>query len=303
MQWFTAVEGKKHLDEVAKVLVLASPKWASLDKSLSADGVGWSGSMYKYCALTTCQALCYAILILYLAYSSQDECRKTVVSFLKWGTWDLERWGDLSEVTQLWSSRTLLCAQVWQPGTWLLHYTNILVVTRKEKGCQEVHCNLQIPQNVRHYHWVASIVVTEGLVLQEVLRMRVHCASWLGALYKIKSFVLGCRQKEESRIYGEERHPHLSLKALLSQQPSFTPAPSRISHPGAHKATSVACFSVSSKSSSFLPQGLCICSSFCLGNSTYSCSFPVLGSQTKSQLHRETQITQLFCLWFCLSTC
>lgn len=139
-------------------------------------------------------------LILYLAYSSQNECRKTVVSFLKWGTWDLERWGDLSEVTQLRSSRTLLCAQVWQAGTWLLHYTNFLVVMREKKGCQEVHCNLQIPQNVRHYHWVAFIVVTEGLVLQEVLRMRVHCASWLGASYKIKSFVLGCWQKEESRI-------------------------------------------------------------------------------------------------------
>ena len=192
-----AIERKKQLDEVAKVLVLAFPKCANLDKSLYlfdfwffylqngvgyrllwlwnspgkntgvgshsllqgiflTQGLNWGllhcsqilyhlnhqgspGLKYVqvYCAFTTCQALCWTILTLYLAYSPQNECSKIVVSFLKWQTWDLERWGDLLEVTQLWSSRTFVGAHVWQPRHVATRLRYLFWLWERRKGARK----------------------------------------------------------------------------------------------------------------------------------------------------------------------
>ena len=186
------------------------------------------------------------------------------------------------------------CNWLHSPGMRLLDYTNILDIVRREKDAPNHN---PVPQTCEALSRNSTPRGFWGLRPTGGTEDKIQYVSWLGALAKIRTCIPGCWQKEE-KIQGEERHPYLSPNPCLSAHISYDP-------PSAYKATLVACLSVSSAPRSFLPQGLCICSSGLLPRRLFLQLFPSHSSSLKTSINFSEKsnlpISLLICVFYLLA--
>lgn len=176
----------------------------------------------------------------------------------------------------------------------------------KEKDVQKRVVICKSHKNVRDYHWVALIVVTEGLFLQEVLRGKrtvFHDGAGWGHCPKQNGLYLAIvrRKKVEYR-----------KGTTSSSWPEFPAWSTPIYH------SNTICYHppwcsqgyISSLNFRFLPsQALSCLRAFALAALAaleiipIAVPFPFLRSHTKCQRLTETQTTQSFCIYIYIFTC